>query len=76
VVEIARLQEIFTENVLKQEQDLNRLNETAIESTEDIRTGNEHLRDAIKKKAGLRIWILFFTITLAFTLLFLDWYNP
>ena len=76
VVEIARLQEIFTEKVLQQEQDLNRLNDTVISSTENIRGGNEQLREAMRQSAGLRVWILFFIITLAFTVLFLDWYNP
>lgn len=76
VVEIARLQEIFTEKVLQQEQDLNRLSSTVIESTESIKEGNDELREAMKKSAGFRVWVLFFIITLAFTVLFLDWYNP
>lgn len=76
VVEIARLQEIFTDKVLQQEQDLTRLNDAVISTTENIRGGNEQLREAMRKSAGLRVWILFFIITLAFTVLFLDWYNP
>ena len=76
VVEIARLQEIFTEKVLEQEQDLNRLSSTVIASTENIKEGNDELREAMKKSAGFRVWVLFFIITLAFTVLFLDWYNP
>lgn len=76
VVEIARLQEIFTEKVLQQDQDLSRLNDAVITSTENIRGGNEHLREAMRKSAGLRVWVLFFIITLGFTVLFLDWYNP
>jgi syntaxin 18 len=76
VIEIAHLQEVFTEKVLQQEQDLNRLNETVVGSTETIRGGNEQLREAMKSNAGFRVWILFFIITLAFTVLFLDWYNP
>ena len=75
VVEIARLQEIFTDNVLKQEVDLNKLNDLTISSTENIRGGNQQLREAMKKNAGFRVWILFFITTLAFTVLFLDWYN-
>lgn len=76
VVEIARLQEIFTEKVLEQEVDLNRLNSTVIASTENIKEGNDELREAMKKSAGFRVWVLFFIITLGFTVLFLDWYNP
>lgn len=75
VLEIAKLQEIFTEKVLQQEHDLNKVNETVITSTENVRGGNEQLREAMKKNAGFRVWILFFIITLAFTILFLDWYN-
>lgn len=76
LMEIARLQEIFTEKVLEQEQDLSRVNTAVISSTENIREGNDELREAIKKSAGFRVWVLFIIITLAFTVLFLDWYNP
>jgi syntaxin 18 len=76
VMEIARLQEIFTENVLQQEDQLDRLNTTVVSATESVRDGNEQLREAIKKGAGFRVWVLFFIIMLAFTVLFLDWYNP
>lgn len=75
MIEIAKLQEIFTEKVLQQEVELNRVNETIISSTENIRGANEQLREAMKKNAGFRVWVLFFIITLAFTVLFLDWYN-
>ena len=75
VIEIARLQEIFTDNVLKQEIDLNKLSDLTISSTENIRGGNQQLREAMKKNAGFRVWLLFFITTLAFTVLFLDWYN-
>jgi len=76
VVEIARLQELFTEKVLEQEEDLNKLNQTVVGSTENIKDGNEFIREAMKKNAGLRVWVLFFIIVLSFTVLFLDWYNP
>ncbi|RWS24987.1 Syntaxin-18-like protein [Leptotrombidium deliense] len=76
VIEISKLQEIFTDKVLQQEIDLNRVNQTSVNATENVRGGNEQLREAMKKNAGFRVWILFFIITLAFTILFLDWYNP
>ena len=76
VVEIAQLQEIFTEKVLQQEQELNRVNMTVIGTTEDIKGGNQQLREAMKKNADFRVWILFFIIMLSFAILFLDWYNP
>ena len=73
--EISKLQEAFSENVLKQEMDLNQLNTTTINSTEAIRQGNESLRSAMRKNAAFRIMILFTTTLLAFVLLFLHWYN-
>lgn len=97
VVEIARLQEIFSEKILEQDQVkkmflvtylkfsndfqtifqvISRVNETAIVTTENIQFGNEQIRQAMKSKAGMRVWILFFLIVMSFTLLFLDWYNP
>lgn len=76
LTEISKLQELFSENVLKQECDLNNLNLSTITSNESIREGNEQLREAMRKNAGFRVWILFFITTLAFVVLFLDWYNP
>lgn len=75
LTEISKLQEAFSENVLKQDMDLNNLNSTTIMTTEHIREGNEQLREAMRKNAGFRVWILFFITTLAFVVLFLDWYN-
>ncbi|XP_076308332.1 syntaxin 18 [Tachypleus tridentatus] len=76
VVEISKLQEIFTEKVLQQESDANRIAETVAGTTENIIEGNEELREAMKKNAGFRVWILFFLLVISFSLLFLDWYNP
>lgn len=76
LAEISKLQELFSENVIKQECDLNNLNLSTITSNESIREGNEQLREAMRKNAGFRVWILFFITTLAFVVLFLDWYNP
>lgn len=73
--EISKLQEVFTENVLKQDSELANLNSSTITSTEYIREGNEQLREAMRKNAGFRVWILFFITTLGFVILFLDWYN-
>lgn len=76
LVEISHLQEMFSENVLKQDEDLQRVSTATITTTEDIREGNEHLRKAMRNNAGFRVWILFFITTLSFVILFLDWYNP
>ncbi|KAK2151647.1 hypothetical protein LSH36_356g06016 [Paralvinella palmiformis] len=76
VVEIAQLQEIFTEKVLEQDKDIDRIADTVVGATENIKEANEDIREALKNNAGLRVWILFFLIVLSCTLLFLDWYNP
>lgn len=75
VVHIAELQEIFTEKVLDQDKDLDRLMTTVVGSTETVKEANEQIRQAIQRNAGLRVWILFFLLVMSFSLLFLDWYN-
>lgn len=76
VVQLSKLQELFTEKVLEQEVELSNLHETAIRSSENVREGNDLIRDAMMKNASTRVFILFYIITLGFTILFLDWYNP
>lgn len=76
VVHIAELQEIFTEKVLDQDKDLDRLITTVVGSTENVKEANEQIRQAIQRNAGLRVSILFFLLVMSFSLLFLDWYNP
>jgi len=76
VVHIAELQEIFTEKVLDQDKDLDRLTTTVVGSTENVKEANDQIRQAIQRNAGLRAWILFFLLVMSFSLLFLDWYNP
>ncbi|XP_053983495.1 syntaxin-18 [Hylaeus volcanicus] len=76
VVHIAELQEIFTEKVLDQDKDLDRLMTTVVGSTENVNEANEQIRQAIQRNAGLRVWLLFFVLVMSFSLLFLDWYNP
>ncbi|PSN44400.1 Syntaxin-18 [Blattella germanica] len=75
VVRIAELQEIFTEKVLHQEKDIDRIASTVIGTTENVKDANEQIRQAIQRNAGLRVWILFFLAVMSFALLFLDWYN-
>lgn len=76
VVQISKLQELFTDKVMEQEMELNRLHETTIKSSENVREGNDLIRDAMMKNASTRVFILFYIVTLGFTILFLDWYNP
>ncbi|XP_018570768.1 syntaxin-18 [Anoplophora glabripennis] len=75
VVHIAELQELFTEKVLQQEKDIERIATTVVGSTENVKDANEQIRQAIQRNAGLRVWVLFFLLVMSFSLLFLDWYN-
>ncbi|XP_071982195.1 syntaxin-18 [Engystomops pustulosus] len=75
VVEISRLQEIFTEKVLQQETEIDNIHQLVVGATENIKGGNEDIREAIQKNAGFRVWILFFLVMCSFSLLFLDWYD-
>uniref|UniRef100_A0A8C3TBY9 Syntaxin-18 n=1 Tax=Chelydra serpentina TaxID=8475 RepID=A0A8C3TBY9_CHESE len=75
VVEISRLQEIFTEKVLQQDTEIDNIHQLVVGATENIKGGNEDIREAIKKNAGFRVWILFFLVMCSFSLLFLDWYD-
>ncbi|XP_063727602.1 syntaxin-18-like [Symsagittifera roscoffensis] len=75
VVEISRLQSIFTEKVLSQSEKIESVYMTTVSSTENIKQGNEHIRNAMRNNAGLRFWILFFLVVSSFSLLFLDWYD-
>lgn len=75
VVHIAELQELFTEKVLQQEKDIERIATTVVSSTEHMKDANDQIRSAIQRNAGLRVWVLFFLLVMSFSLLFLDWYN-
>ncbi|XP_037534525.1 syntaxin-18 [Nematolebias whitei] len=75
VVEISRLQEIFAEKVLQQESEIDNIHELVVGATENVKDGNEDIREAIKNNAGFRVWILFFLVMCSFSLLFLDWYD-
>ncbi|KDR16158.1 syntaxin-18 [Zootermopsis nevadensis] len=75
VVRIAELQEIFTEKVLQQDKDIDRITSTVIGTTENVKDANEQIRQAIQRNAGYRVWTLFFFIVMSFSLIFLHWYN-
>uniref|UniRef100_A0A8R1TVF4 t-SNARE coiled-coil homology domain-containing protein n=1 Tax=Onchocerca volvulus TaxID=6282 RepID=A0A8R1TVF4_ONCVO len=76
MAELYQLQETFAEKVSEQERDINFVNETTLLTVENIRIGNEQIRQAIQNMASRRVILLFCIIVLTFTLLFLDWYNP
>lgn len=75
VVRIAELQDIFTEKVLQQRDDIDLIASNATATTENVKDGNEELRKAIQRNASIRVYILFFLLVMSFSLLFLDWYN-
>ena len=76
VVKIAELQSIFTEKVLQQAENIEKVHEDTVATTENIKGGNEAVRQAIQNKATYRVYILFIILVFSFSLLFLDWYNP
>merc|ERR1719397_223450 len=76
VVKIAELQTIFTEKVLQQAESVELVQADTIASTENVKSGNEAVRQAIQDKAAYRVYILFIILVFSFSLLFLDWYNP
>ncbi|XP_071490496.1 syntaxin-18-like [Diadema antillarum] len=75
VVEITKLQEIIADKVLQQDGDIDRIADTVVNTTENIKEANQDIREAIKNNAGLRLWVLFFLVVCSFSLLFLDWYS-
>ena len=75
VVKIAELQNVFSEKVLAQKDDIDLISENAVKSTENVKDGNEELRKAIQNQASVRVYVLFFLLVMSFSLLFLDWYN-
>lgn len=74
VVDIAQLQDIFTEKVAMQQQNIDRIVSAVVGSTENVKDANEQIRQATQRNAGLRVWSLFFLLVMSFSLLFLDWY--
>ncbi|VDM52206.1 unnamed protein product [Angiostrongylus costaricensis] len=76
IAEIQRLQETFAEKIMDQEKDIEIINEAALHTSENLRDGNEWIRQAISNSAGRRVVVLFCIVVITFTLLFIDWYNP
>lgn len=75
VVELSQMQDLLTENVDIQAHQIEEIQDTIMAATENVRSGNEQVREAMSKDAGFRVWILFFLIVMSFTILFLDWYS-
>lgn len=75
VIEVAKLTQIFAENIVSQLSTVDRIQKAALDVNSNLTTGNENIKEAMKKNAAMRLWILFIILVLSFTLLFLDWYN-
>ncbi|CAJ0950364.1 unnamed protein product, partial [Mesorhabditis belari] len=76
ISEIQHLQATFAERLLEQEKDIDHVHEIAVHTTENLRDGNEWIREAISDSASRRVIVLFCIIVITFALLFIDWYNP
>lgn len=76
VVRVAQLQEVFTEKVLEQDREIDRVADLLVSSTENISAGNEQLRGAIRNNASTRVCVLFFILVISFSILFLNWFHP
>ncbi|SPP84549.1 syntaxin-18 [Drosophila guanche] len=74
VVDIAQLQDIFTEKVAMQQHNIERIASAVVGSTENVKDANEQIRQATQRNASVRVYFLFFLIVMSFSLLFLDWY--
>lgn len=75
VVKISELQEIFSEKILQQSTDIEHIHLQAVSTTENVKEGNEAVRQAIQNQASYRVIVLFILLVFSFSLLFLDWYN-
>ncbi|XP_076037757.1 syntaxin 18 isoform X2 [Oratosquilla oratoria] len=75
VAELGQMQDLLTENVNIQAHQIESIQDSVMAATENVREGNEQVREAMRKDAGFRVWIMFFLIVMSFTILFLDWYN-
>lgn len=75
VIEVSKLTQIFAENIVSQLSSIESVHKSAVETNSNLTLGNENIKEAMKKNAAFRLWILFIIVVLSFTLLFLDWYN-
>jgi len=75
VADIGELQSQFASKLLEQEEEIQGLFGSAIESTQNIQKGNKELMQAVQRKVSFRICMLFVLICASMCLLFLDWYS-
>ncbi|XP_018026851.1 uncharacterized protein LOC108682232 [Hyalella azteca] len=75
VVELGRLQDVLLESVQEQAVVADNVQQHVMAATDNVQEGNEQIREAMRKDASFRVWILFFLIMMSLTILFLVWYN-
>ncbi|EDV20840.1 uncharacterized protein TRIADDRAFT_60762 [Trichoplax adhaerens] len=75
VVEISKLQNLFAEKTLEQSKQIENISDKMVDTTENIKEGNEEIREAIKNNAGFRVWILLFLMMCSLSLILLDWFS-
>lgn len=75
VLKVAELQQQLTENLYDQSQTVEKTLGAFVGTTENIKEGNEQLRQAIQGSATLRLFVILILLVLSFTILFLDWFN-
>lgn len=73
VYDIAKLQEIFTENVAMQNNLIERIAGSVIESTDYVSDANKQIKEATDRNGDSK-FVVFFLLVMSFSLLFLDWY--
>uniref|UniRef100_A0A1I8BRR5 t-SNARE coiled-coil homology domain-containing protein n=1 Tax=Meloidogyne hapla TaxID=6305 RepID=A0A1I8BRR5_MELHA len=76
VAEIQRLQNMFSEKICEQEQNIDLIHSRTVYTLDNLQQANDYIREAIKNQANRRVITIFCLLVLTFTLLFLDWYNP
>uniref|UniRef100_A0A8D8WHK1 Syntaxin-18 n=2 Tax=Cacopsylla melanoneura TaxID=428564 RepID=A0A8D8WHK1_9HEMI len=75
VLKVAELQQQLTENLYDQAQTVENTLGAFVGTTENIKEGNEQLRQAIQGSATLRLFVILILLVLSFSILFLDWFN-
>jgi hypothetical protein len=75
VIAISQAQQILSENVAKQHEDVATLSRAVQKAHTHVKRGNEQLQRATKTSVHCRFYVLLFLLSLSFTLLLMHWYN-
>ncbi len=75
VLQIATLNQLFSSAVSSQAQAIEAVYENAVMASAYVRTGNEHLGQAIKINRSTQYYIVVLLLVLTACLLFFDWFH-